>query len=395
MQKTHNSVVHTPGMWDAFAVTAPGLEHIVARELESLGIRPGLVTDGGVEFAANREALYTANLHLRAASRVIVRLASFRATSFAELERRARRVPWERVLPRGSSVTLRVTCRKSRLYHSGGVAERLMRDLTDRTGAVPGRAAATPGESPDDEHNPGQLFIVRMDRDHCTISADSSGAHLHQRGYRTAITEAPMRETLAAALVLASGWDARSPFVDPFCGSGTIPIEAAMIAARLAPGRNRTFRFAEWPDHDSRTWASILRKARQGEVLAPTVPIVGSDRSVAAIRAAESNASRAGTSQLVRFERRDVRSLVPPPGQHGWLVTNPPYGVRLGDRSDLRLLMESFGEVLEDRFAGWSIGVLVAHASAAAPLPVPLRDALRTTNGGLSVRFLVSAAPGK
>src|SRR5688572_16506996 len=211
-------------MFDAFAVAAPGLEPLVAAELTGLGIAGANVVDGGVEFNASQKALFEANLHLRTASRVLVRLARFRALTFAELEKRAKRVPWESVVPRKAQVVLRVTCKKSRLYHSGAVAERLERDLVERLGAVVGRTKSDDDSATDTPADEAQLIVVRFDHDHCTISADSSGAHQHLRGYRTSVTEAPMRETLAAALLLASGWDRRSPLVDPFCGSGTIPI---------------------------------------------------------------------------------------------------------------------------------------------------------------------------
>src|SRR4030095_10938323 len=163
-------------MYEAFAVAAPGLEAIVAAELAELKVKDARVMEGGVEFTASQKALYEANLHLRAASRVLVRLARFRAVSFAELERNARKVHWERILNRGDSVALRVTCRKSRLYHSDAAAERIERDLAERMGPVALRPAPSDeGESPEPT---AQLIVVRLDHDRCTISADSSGAHL-------------------------------------------------------------------------------------------------------------------------------------------------------------------------------------------------------------------------
>ena len=227
----------------AFAVAAPGLETFVAAELEGLRIRGANVLDGGVEFTATRRQLYEANLQLRTASRVLVRLAQFRALTFAELEKRARTIPWDTVLAPGKPVSLRVTCRKSRLYHSDAVAERIARDLAARFDS----RATTTSEEDGERVSNSQLIVVRFDHDRCTVSADSSGAHLHQRGYRTSVTQAPMRETLAAALIIASGWDRRSPLYDPFCGSGTIPIEAAMMAAGIAPGRSRSCWFVRMP----------------------------------------------------------------------------------------------------------------------------------------------------
>ena len=376
-------------MYEAFAVATPGLEEIVAAELAELKVRDAQVVDGGVEFTASQKTLYEANLHLRAASRVLVRLARFRAVSFAELERNARKVHWERILNRGDSVALRVTCRKSRLYHSGAVAERVERDLAERMGAVV--AKAPPSEEAEPTEDNAQLIVVRLDHDRCAISADSSGAHLHQRGYRTAVTEAPIRETLAAALVLASGWDHRTPLVDPFCGSGTIPIEAALIAARIAPGRNRGFRFMKWPGYDASEWQRVLAAAVRGEKPDGLPAIIGTDRSAAAIRAATENAERAAVTSFVRFEKQDALAIVAGDSP-GCVVTNPPYGVRLGDASESRRLMAQFGERLRRQFNGWRVAVM-APPQLDRALGIPLNAELRTTNGGLRIAFLAGVVP--
>lgn len=381
-----------PAPFDAFAVAAPGLEGLVAGELAGLGIATAGAAEGGVEFTATAGQLYAANLRLRTASRVLVRLASFRVISFADLERKARRIPWERVVAKGQRVTLRVTCRKSRLYHSDAVGERLLRDLLQRagvTGSVGPRAA---DDAPEGEGQDAQLVVVRLNHDQCTVSADSSGAHLHQRGYRTAVTPAPVRETLAAAMLLASGWDHRAPLIDPFCGSGTVPIEAALLALELPPGRNRRFRFMDWPGFEAGTWRRV--SATESDATAPPPPIIqGSDRSMAAINAATANAERAGVHGVVRLEKRDVADLVPPPDGPGWIVSNPPYGVRLGDAGETRRLLADFGALLRERFAGWHVCILTQDAGDRA-LGIPLRAALTTTNGGLRVRMLKGIVPG-
>ena len=378
------------GEFEAFAVAAPGLESVVAGELLNLRLKSPHVVDGGVEFGASRSQLYEANLHLRTASRVLVRLAKFRALTFAELERRAQRIPWEKVLTRGERVTLRVTCRKSRLYHSGAVAERIERDLVNRMGASITKASGD--DDADVLESRTQLIVVRLDHDHCTVSADSSGAHLHQRGYRTSVTAAPMRETLAAALVLAIGWNRRSLLLDPFCGSGTIPIEAALIAAGIAPGMNRDFRFMNWPGHDRDEWQRVRDNAKRRERRDLVPAIIGSDRSAAAIRASTDNAERAGVTALVRFEKRDALRIEPE-SSSGWLVSNPPYGVRLGDARETRRLLTEFGHLLRQRFVAWHVGLL-----SAVPLErvtgIKLDPKFRTTNGGLHVQFLVGNVPG-
>jgi putative N6-adenine-specific DNA methylase len=372
-------------------VAAPGLEPLVASELAALRIKEAHPVDGGVEFSANRRALYEANLHLRTASRVLVRLAQFRAVSFAELEKRARLIPWDGVLSRGQSVHLRVTCRKSRLYHSDAVAERLARDLAARLDVRATTTAAGDDTAPDSAASGAQLIVVRFDRDRCTVSADSSGAHLHQRGYRTSVTEAPMRETLAAALVMVSEWDRRSPMVDPFCGSGTTLIEAALLAANIAPGRDRDFAFMRWPGFDRASWDQVHSAAIRGERRAQRPPILGSDRSAAAVRAAVDNATRAGVTDLVKFEKRDAEQLAAI-GDVGWIVSNPPYGVRLGSAREANQLMSRFGQTLRQRFGGWHVALLASKSSDAA-VGFSLETRLRTTNGGLPVQALAGIVP--
>ncbi len=377
--------------YEAFAVAAPGLENLVAAELGDIGVTDARAVDGGVEFNASRRNLFEANLNLRTASRVLIRLARFRVLTFAELERRARRISWESVLARGERVTLRVTCRKSRLYHSDAVAERVERDLVERMGALAVKASTADENTEDLQSDSAQLIVVRIDHDQCTVSADSSGAHLHLRGYRTAVTEAPMRETLAAALVLASGWNRQAPLIDPFCGSGTIPIEAALLAARIAPGRNRAFRFMRWPGHDKSEWARVHALALERQNLDATPVIHGSDRSAAAIRAATENAERAGVASLIRFEKTDALRL-DADASPGWVVSNPPYGVRLGDAGETRRLVSGFGELLRQRFDGWQVGLL-APAQLDRVLGIPLETRFRTTNGGLRVHFQAGTVP--
>jgi putative N6-adenine-specific DNA methylase len=374
--------------YDAFAVAAPGLEFLVENELRDLGVAALRRIGGGVEYSATQRQLYESNLHLRTASRIIVRLAEFKALTFADLERRAKRVPWEKVIAKAQAVTLRVTCRKSRLYHSDAVAERITRDLVERMKVD---VSTTHEDEAEESNESAQLIIVRFDRDRCTISADSSGAHLHQRGYRTSVTQAPMRETLAAALVMASGWDQRAPLLDPFCGSGTIPIEAALLAAQIAPGRNRKFQLMQWPDFDAAEWKQVLARANSRVRHDSTLVIAGSDRNAAALRASRENAERAGVIGMLRLEKADALDLSDQ-GPEGWIVSNPPYGVRLGDRAESQRLLSRFGQRLRDEFAGWHVAIL-APAGAERLIGLPLESRLKTTNGGLRVQVLVGTVP--
>ena len=391
-----------PAPLACLAVCAPGLEPIVAAELAGLRLTPGEPMPGGVPFAAHHSGIYRANLELRAASRVLVRVAAFHAHSFFELERHAAEIPWERFVAPGGSVAFRVTSRKSKLYHDGAVAERLGRAVAGAVaGAVVGAVIGETGEGRGEAPLPSppsplpvpQLFVARLWRDELILSADSSGELLHRRGYRLATAKAPLRESLAAALLLASGRDEAVPLVDPFCGAGTIAIEAALRARRMAPGRRRPFAFERWPSFEGATWSKVKHEAEARVLPTAPAPILGFDRDAGAVEAARANAERAGVADDVRLERQALSALQPP-GPRGWIVTNPPWGVRMGERGALRDLYATLGRVIRERAAGWDTVMLSAdrRLEAAAGLEwSPLFDA---ESGGVEVRALRAAPPG-
>lgn len=380
----------------AFAVTAPGLSDLAAGELGRLGIAVGEVEPAGVAFEGDLRTLAIANLHLRSVSRVLVRVDEFRAATFHELEKRTARIDWTPWIAPGRDVTLRVTCRKSRLYHSGAVAERVAGVLAPLAGRVTVSASDAASESGEPNDDDRQLVVVRLLNDRCTISLDSSGALLHQRGYRLASGKAPLRETLGAALVMASGWEPGTPLVDPFCGSGTLAIEAAMLARRMPPGRGRPFAFERWPLVDPSVAARVRDEARARTLPSAVAPIVASDRDAGAIEAAMANAERAGVEGDITFIVRAVSHLTPPPGLHrpGAVVTNPPYGVRVSGSGELRNLYARTGAVLRASFAGWRVAVVSADPRLTGQLGLALRDAVKTSNGGIPVTFAVGEVPG-
>jgi len=390
-----------------FASTGPGLESIAAGELKALGTR-GRQEIGGIAFDADLQRLYETNLWLRTASRVVVRLGSFHASTFYELERRAKKLPWAEFLPASGAVRVRVTCRKSKLYHSDAVAERVLSAIAGSASRViEGSAAGTDDEGLDTDasenldatddrarstRESGQLFVVRIVNDQCEVSADSSGELLHRRGYRREIAKAPLRETIAAAMVLASGWKGDDPLLDPMCGSGTIPIEAAMIARKIAPGLRRSFQFMNWPGFDAEVWNRILENA-QAVVTDFSGEIIGSDRDAGAVQAAERNAERAGVSGNVRFSPEAVSgSIAAIDGsgrESGWILTNPPYGVRVGESDDLRNLYAKLGSALKSK-RGWRLGVLTSDSALVRQTGLPLRPRFSTSNGGIPVSFFAS-----
>jgi len=362
--------------FDCYAIVPPGLEQLAAGELATLGLTTELDT-GGVAFRAGAPELYQANLHSRVATRILVRIAEFRATAFWELEKRARAIQWTDLVAPGRTVTFRITSKKSKLYHQDGIAERLASALV---GAVAG-ASVSDAEG-------AQEFVVRVFRDVVTVSIDSSGALLHQRGYRLAAAKAPLRENLGAALILAARWDTSRPLLDPFAGSGTMPIEAALIARRIPSGWQRRFAFQEWPGFDERAWHAVRAEAESNILPRAAAPIHGSDRDAGAIESATANALRAGVSADIEWRRAAVsEAAVPEPA--GWIVSNPPYGVRVSEGKQLRDLFARLGQLARERYRHWIIALLAADPRLIAATGLVLEEALRFRNGGIPVRLAV------
>jgi putative N6-adenine-specific DNA methylase len=380
------------GRLACFAAVVPGLEALALAEAQALGL-PARAEEGGLGFTGDIRSVLTANVGLRIPSRILVRLASFEARSFAELELHARRIPWSGVVEPSATVRFRVTCRKSRLYHSDAVAQRLA-DAVER--AVPG-AHAIGSSAADDEDSPAHeanaLFVVRFFRDRCVISADASGELLHRRGYRLATAKAPLRETLAAALLAASGWDGSAPLVDPFCGSGTIPIEAALLARRIPPGARRSFSMERWPGV-SRALVREVRGALERDVLSSAPGrITGCDRDAGAIESAGANADRAGVGESLSLHVHSLSALELPERVRGWVVTNPPYGVRVGDAGRVRDLWGRLGRVLRERAPGWRVTLFSPSPALDRQLRLPTRVVAETSNGGLPVRIVTAEVP--
>lgn len=375
-----------------FAVSPPGLESITQHELFTLGVNHPRAVSGGVEFEGFLSHLYKINLWSRTASRVLVRIGEFEAKSFAELERKAEQIKWGDFLKGGVATNVRATCHKSKLYHSDGVAERIAIAIKSQIGENPKSQNPKPQksnqQSPREASNlPSQLVVARLDHDHCTISLDSSGDHLHQRGYRLETAKAPLRENIAAALLLQAKYDPSQPLIDPFCGSGTFAIEAAMMARKIAPGLNRKFSFTHWKNFDTQTWGDLLREAKEKveDKIAPQ--IFASDRDAGAIEAATANAQRAGVAEMIQW-RVCAFSSIEPPSAPGLLISNLPYGKRTGEDSDLRNLYAQLGKVTREKLNGWRLALLTDDAQKIKAAALDLNVTLKTENGGVRVVLL-------
>lgn len=372
--------------YDLFAICQPGLEQIVADELRALGIANPRPIYGGVEFNGFLTHVYRVNLWSRTTERVLLRVREFRADSFRELHHKAARTHWEEFLTPGCEVSIRATCRKSILMHTGGVAERIVNGISDRLGK-PSKLITADEENKSARPN---FIIVRVVDDRCLISLDTSGALLHFRGYRQATAKAPLRETLAAAMLLSSGWTPDRSLLDPFCGSGTIPIEAALLARHIAPGRRRTFAFMEWRQFDRAEWDTLIDQADRAMLDHVPASVQGSDRDAGAIEASRSNAERAGVINDIAFTQCAM-SAIEPIGV-GDVITNPPYGQRVGDgastRSDVRNLYAQFGKVLRAKCAGWRAAMLSSDVHWEYATGLKFQPIARFNNGGIKVRLV-------
>ncbi len=355
--------------FEIFLTAPPGLEPLLRDEAAALGLPAPRVTPGGVTLEGGWPEVMRANLHLRGATRVLARIAAFRALHLAQLDKRARRLPWSDTLRPDVPIRIDVTTRKSRIYHAGAARARIADALRETLGAP--IAEPLPGAETDPATGPATdvvILKVRIDDDLCTVSVDTSGALLHRRGHKQAVNAAPLRETLAALFLRAAGYTGAEPVLDPMCGSGTFPIEAAEIATGLAPGRSRAFAFERLATFDPAAWAA-LKAADQPR---PTpFRFHGRDRDAGAVAMSRANAARAGVAAVTDFAPGAVSDLMPPEGPPGLVIVNPPYGVRLGEPARLRPLYAALGATLRDRFEGWRVALVTTDPALAAATALP------------------------
>lgn len=334
-----------------------GLEAVLKREIYDLGYEITRVEDGRVTFTGDAEAVCRANLFLRTAERVLIQAGRFRATTFDELFEATKALPWERYLPRDARFWVKkASSIKSRLFSPSDIQSIVKKAVVDRMREQFGISWF----AEDGADYPLRVFLMK---DEVTIAIDTTGDSLHKRGYRTMSGAAPLSETLAAALIMLTPWRADRILVDPFCGSGTFPVEAAMMAANIAPGINREFLSQEWDNLISKKiWYEAVEEAQ--DLVNPDVETViqGYDIDGKVIAAARENAKRAGVDKLIHFQRRPVAELNHPK-KYGFLITNPPYGERLEDKEALPALYRQIGEAY-DRLDDWSMYLITSYEDA-------------------------------
>jgi putative N6-adenine-specific DNA methylase len=366
-----------------FATCARGLEPVLAGELRQLGAADVEAGRGGVAFAGDRTLVYRANLWLRTAIRVLQPILEAPVHSPDELYAAVQTLDWVQYLTLEHTFAVDCNVRDSALTHSQYAAQRTKDAICDQFVARTGRRPRV------DRTAPMVGLNLHIARNHMVLSLDSSGASLHKRGYRPIQTKAPLNEALAAGLVLLTGWDGTTPFADPLCGSGTLPIEASWIALRRPPGLTRKrFGFQGWLDFDIEHWTAIRDEARQAVRKALLAPVVGSDVRRDAIAFADCNARAAGVGHLLRFTVCDLRDFRPPGPPPGVILCNPPYGQRIGAAKELRGLYKLLGDVLRERCAGWTAFVFSGNPALDEAIGLTPTSGIPLYNGRIPCRLL-------
>jgi len=370
------------GAFRYFVTTSKGLETVLSEEIRSLGGETVAAAPGGVSFSGDTGLGYRANLWLRTAHRVLLFLSEFPAATPEELYLGVKEVPWPEIFPVRKTIAVDATVRDSGITHSRYAAQKAKDAVADR---FRGKAGARPDV---DLRSPDVRIHVRIVRDVCTLSLDLSGESLNRRGYRGDPEEAPLRETLAAGMVLLTGWGGQTPLIDPMCGAGTIPIEAALIATNTAPGLlGRSFGFPHLFGHDQKLWEAIVAEAREWVRRIAIPRIEGSDLSGAAVRNARRNARRAGLPGLVSFHERDIGEFAPE-GPPGIILCNPPYGVRMGKGPEADIFYRAMGEAFKKRCRGWTAYVLSGNPVATRHIGLKASRRFPLMNGPIDCRLL-------
>jgi putative N6-adenine-specific DNA methylase len=375
-----------------FAATAPGLETICREELRVLlpSGTPMAIVEGGVKFEGRLHDCYLADLNLRTANRLLMRIESFHAANFRELEKNLIAVPWELFILQDTPTHIRVTSRHSRLYHKDAVAGRVQASIALRFAQNEFSGEASP------EPTVTQQIFVRLSDNRFTLSIDSSGDLLHKRGIKPRAAKAPIRETLAAAALILSGYTGTEPLVDPMCGSGTFAIEAALIAQKIPPGRFRDFAFMEWPSFQPKRWQHMKQAAEKKIVQTNTPFIFASDRDDRAVCELEDSVTQHGLSGIVAVSTRDFFDLSPTEltNRPGLVTLNPPFGRRLGLRRESEALFLSVCERLKKEYKGWKFVLISLNPRLAGMIPFRSTTHL-LPHGGLKVALMTGRIPGK
>lgn len=339
------------GKYNLIATSAFGIESVVADEVKSLGYTDVQVENGRISYVGNEEAVCNSNLWLRCADRVYINLAEFTATSFEELFQQVKAIPWENILPDDAEFPVNAKSVKSTLFSLSDIQSISKKAIVERMKEVYQKAWFT---------ETGSKFpiTVAILKDRVTVMLDTSGVGLHKRGYREVGSRAPLKETLAAAMVKLSRWRGDRPLVDPFCGSGTIGIEAAMIGRNIAPGLGRKFVSETWDIIPSDLWKQCKKEAYEAIDYDKDVRIYSYDIDRKMVSIASNNAEEAGVEDCITFATKDVRDFVTDE-EYGYIIANPPYGERLGEAEEVDRLYRDMGEIFK-KLDTWSYYIITS-----------------------------------
>lgn len=372
-----------------FELIAPchfGLEAVLKKEIIDLGYEVSKVEDGRVTFLGDEEAVCRANVFLRTAERILIKIGSFYATTFEELFDKTRELPWEEYIPAdGKFWVAKAASVKSKLFSPSDIQSIMKKAIVERLkGIYHIKWFEETGAS-----YPLRVFLMK---DEVTIGLDTTGDSLHKRGYRKLTAKAPIAENLAAALIMLTPWRGDRILVDPFCGSGTFPIEAAMMAANMAPGMNRSFLAEEWKNLISkREWYDCMDEANDLVDLKVETDIQGYDIDPHMVSIARENARLAGVDHLIHFQTRGVEALSHPK-KYGFVITNPPYGERLEEKANLKPLYATIGERFR-ALDSWSLYMITAYENAEADMGRKADKNRKIYNGMMKTRFLQFPGP--
>ncbi|MDY6802617.1 MAG: THUMP domain-containing protein [Cyanobacteriota bacterium] len=365
-----------------FATTARGLETIAAKELESLGAEDISPDFTGVHFSGDKALMYRVNLWARTIFRVLLPIAEFRCLDRRMLFREIERISWEDYLKPQNTLAVKCTGSNEKLNHTHFTALQVKDAIASRQKKKFGSRSSV------DTKDPDLLVNVHIREDRCIVSLDSSANSLHRRGYRLAVGSAPLKETLAAALLDMAEYDPDLPFLDPLCGSGTLPIEAALKSLNIAPGLLREkFGFTTWQDFDESLWYELLEEAENSQLSELKAPIYGSDRNSNVLSQARNNAKLCGVEKNVQFAKTELSQLEAP-AEKGILMCNPPYGERLGDIEELGEFYKLLGDIFKQRFKGWTAYILTGNRQLMKKVGLRTSRRLHVYNGSIECTLL-------
>ena len=373
-------------MFDCFATVARGLEELAAQELEQLGaddVEPGFC---GVKFRCDRKHLYTINLWTRLSFRILVTVAHVPCRDSDTLYRSIQGIDWEQYLSPEQTLAVKATGKNDRLNHSHFTALQVKNAIVNQQQDRFGERSDVDTEIPDVQIN------VHINDSRATVSLDSSGSSLHRRGYRPAMGTAPLKESLAAALVQLTEWSGNVAFLDPMCGSGTLPIEGVLQTLKIAPGLFREgtsqgFGFQTWPDYDQTLWQTVVAAAKKQQRSELGVPVMGCDRDLDILANARTNADNSGVDEYIEFNYTDFADIEAP-ADSGILICNPPYGERLGHTENLAPFYKLMGDILKQRFKGWTAYILSGNKALTKCIGLRTARKIPIYNGAIPCQFL-------